>query len=108
MGAHCARAHHQPQRGTAAFGGRILDTSALLDVATGATVYARSLVDTATQAGLTLSVPAAALAAAWAATGPLGRLSLDLLLEVPVVVVDPLDEPAAGAVGVALARPSVP
>ena len=53
-------------------------------------------------------MPAAALAAAWAATGPLGRLSLDLLLEVPVVVVDPLDEPAVRAVGVALARPSVP
>lgn len=49
----------------------------------GATVYARDLVDTATQAGLTLSVPAAALAAAWAATGPFGRLSLDLLLAGP-------------------------
>jgi hypothetical protein len=93
---------------TAAFGGRILDTSAILNVATGASVYGRALRDTALGEGMTLSVPAAALAAAWAAAGPLGRLFLDQLLDVPVVVVDPLDGPAARTVGVVLAFPSVP
>ena len=76
-----------------ALGGRILDTSAIVDVATGVSVYARALRATALGEGMTLSVPAAALAAAWAADGPLGRLFLDQLLDVPVVVVDPLDRP---------------
>jgi hypothetical protein len=63
---------------------------------------------TALGEGMTLSVPAAALAAAWAAAGPLGRLFLDQLLDVPVVVVDPLDGPAARMVGAVLGLPSVP
>ena len=82
-----------------AFGGRILDDTAILDIAAGTTIYARAVTETALQAGLTLAVPSAALAAAWAAAAPAGRLFIDDLLDLPVVVVDPLDAPAARGAG---------
>lgn len=88
--------------------GRVLDTTALLDVAVGATIYTRDLVDTATDAGLTLAVPSAALAAAWAVAAPLGRLFLDELADRSVVVVDPLDSAAARAVGSVIAGGRAP
>jgi hypothetical protein len=83
-----------------ASGGRVLDTTALLHIATGTTPYARELVDTAITAGLTLAVPSAALAAAWAAAAPAGRLFIDDLLDRSPVVVDPLDSAGARTAGV--------
>lgn len=79
--------------------GWVLDTSAVLAAATGTTAYGRAVVRTAVQQGATLVVPAAALAASWGAAAPAGRLFVDLLLQLPVTVVAPLDAPSARAAG---------
>lgn len=79
--------------------GWVLDTSAVLAAAIGATDHARALVQTAVEESVTLAVPAAALAASWGAAGPAGRLFVDLLLDLPVTAVDPLDAPVARTVG---------
>ena len=79
--------------------GWVLDTSAVLAAAVGTTDHARALVQTAVEESVPLAVPAAALAASWGAAGPAGRLFVDLLLDLPVTVVDALDAPVARAVG---------
>jgi hypothetical protein len=84
---------------SAAFGGRILDAGAVLDHAIGATAYGPAVRDAALREGITLAVPAAALAAAWSRAAPFGRLLLDGLLDLPVIVVDPLDTSTARSVG---------
>lgn len=84
-------------------GGRVLDTSAILDAATGRSVYARALIRTAVEHGLVLSVPAGALTAAWAGSPVEGRPFLDLVLDLPVVVVDQLDAATAESAGLVLA-----
>jgi hypothetical protein len=86
----------------AALSGRVLDTTAILYLATGTTLDGRAFVRAAVARGATLAVPAAALAAAWALSAPAGRLFLDILLDLSVVVVDPLDTPTARAIGRAL------
>lgn len=91
-----------------AFGGRILDTSAILAVASGSSVYAQSLLTTAVDAGVTLALPAAAFAAAWGTSSPAGRMFMDLMLDLPVAVIDPLDTSAARRVGRVLARNHAP
>lgn len=88
----------------AAFGGRVLDASAIAALATGSSVYARAMRQTAVAEGITLVVPAAAYAAAWTSSAPLGRMLLDGFLDLPVVVVDPLDARTARASAVVLAR----
>ena len=82
-------------------GGRVLDTTALLDVATGGTIYARAFVDVAIEQGIVLAVPATALQDAWAATPTGDRPSLDVLLALPVTVVENLTREAARAAGTA-------
>ena len=84
-------------------GGRVLDTSALVDAATGKSIYARALIRTAVDQGIVLAVPATALMAAWAALPPSGRPFLGLLPELPVAVVDHLDETSARDAGLLLA-----
>lgn len=76
-------------------GGRVLDTSALVDFASGKSVYTQALVWVAVEQGIVLAVPAAALMAAWAALPPSDPDPLDVLLGLPVTVVDPLDEVSA-------------
>lgn len=76
-------------------GGRVLDTSALVDFATGKSVYSQALVWVAVEQGIVLAVPAAALMAAWASLPPSDPDPLDVLLGLPVTVVDPLDEHSA-------------
>jgi hypothetical protein len=78
----------------AAFGGRVLDASAIAALATGSSVFARAMRQTAVAEGITLVVPAAAYAAAWTSSAPLGRM----------LVVDPLDARTARASAVILAR----
>ena len=47
--------------------GLVLDTNAISVVALGAIIYTRALRETAVGGGITLAVPAAGYAAAWAA-----------------------------------------
>jgi hypothetical protein len=72
-------------------GGRVLDTTALLDAGTGRTVYFRALVIAATRLGTTLVVPTTAWAEAWALAPEPARGFLDLMAEHPLVVFDPVD-----------------
>jgi hypothetical protein len=57
------------------------DTGAVVALATGSTLHARDLLQTAVAEGITLAVPAAAYAAAWASSAPLGRMLLDGFLD---------------------------
>jgi hypothetical protein len=84
--------------------GLVCDGDAVHALAVGTTPHARELLEIALTEGVTLAVPAAAYAAAWARSTPPGRLWLDGFLELSVVTIDPLDAPAARAVGVVLAR----
>jgi hypothetical protein len=87
--------------------GLVLDAGAVRALAVGSTVYARALRQTTVAEGITLAVPVAAYAAAWANSTPPGRWFLDNLLDLSVVVVDPLDASAGRAVGLVLAsRPT--
>jgi hypothetical protein len=87
--------------------GLVLDAGAVRALAVGSTVYARALRQTTVTEGITLAVPAAAYAVAWAGSTPAGRWFLDNLLDLSVIVVDPLDAPAGRAVGVVLSsRPA--
>ena len=80
-------------------GGVVLDTTGLHDIVTGATIYGQAFVTAAVERGDVLLVPSSCLAQA-AATLEGGVLPvLHLLLEMPVTVVDPLDERAALACG---------
>jgi hypothetical protein len=80
-------------------GGRVLDSTALLDIADGSTVYGRALLDFAAQAGVVLAVPAAALTEAWAQASPAGQPFLELLMASPVVVGDDLSTDHAAVIG---------
>lgn len=82
-------------------GGRVLDTSALIDAATGGTIYTRAFVQTAVEVGLVLAVPATALQDAWAALPQDARPFLELILDMPVTVVEALTADMAQAGGVA-------
>jgi hypothetical protein len=83
-------------------GGVVLDTTALLDIVTGATIYGQAFVSTAAERGVVLLIPSTSLSQAWA-TVPSERLPLlELLLELPVVVVDDMDLTTARAAGLVL------
>jgi hypothetical protein len=83
-------------------GGRVLDSDALSDFATIRTVYTQTLTWFAVDHGVVLAVPAAALAAAWP-TVAAQREVLNVLLSLPVTVIDPLDDAAATGMGELLA-----
>jgi len=82
-------------------GGRVLDASALLDAATGRTVYLRAFLRTAVEVGVVLLVPATALQDAWASSDKAGRVFLDGFLDHGVAVVQPLTATTARAAGLA-------
>ena len=82
-------------------GGRVLDATALVDAATGGTIYIRSFVNVAVAQGIVLTVPTTALQDAWARTPPDAHPSLEVLLGLSVVVVDDLTEDAARSAGIA-------
>lgn len=79
-------------------GGRVLDSDALSDFATIRTVYTQTLTWFAVDHGVVLAIPAAALAAAWPTT-PAEREVLNVLLSLPVTIIDPLDDEAASGMG---------
>ncbi|MGH3614983.1 MAG: hypothetical protein ACRDRK_20795 [Pseudonocardia sp.] len=80
-------------------GGRVLDSSALAAFAAQRSVYATALVWTAVEEGIVLVLPATAVAGAWWELDEGGRFVLEVLLRLPVAVVDPLDLDRARIVG---------
>jgi hypothetical protein len=80
-------------------GGRVLDASMIVSFATGTSVYAAALVWTAVEEGIVLAVPSTAVAEAWADLADKHQPVLDVLLQLPVTVVDDLDGQQARAVG---------
>ncbi|MGH3937927.1 MAG: hypothetical protein ACRDTG_04715 [Pseudonocardiaceae bacterium] len=80
-------------------GGRVLDTSTLLAFARGTSIYAAAAVWTAVEESVVLVVPSTAVAAALTELADDHRPVLDVLLNLPVTVIDPLDETRARTVG---------
>lgn len=80
-------------------GGRVLDASAVLAFASQGSVYATALVWTAVEESLVLVIPATAVAAAWLQLEDKHYPVLEVLLRLPVTVVDVLDSGRARVVG---------
>jgi hypothetical protein len=80
-------------------GGRVLDASAIVASAGGDSIYAAALVWTAVEEGIVLFLPSTAIAAAWARLSDKAHPVLEVLLDLPVTVVDSLDATRARAVG---------
>lgn len=80
-------------------GGRVLDSSALIAFARGTSMYAAAAVWTAVEESIVLIVPSTAVAAAWAELTEEHHAVLDVLLRLPVTVVDNLDESRARTIG---------
>jgi predicted nucleic acid-binding protein len=80
-------------------GGRVLDTSALLAFAHGTSSYASAAVWTAVEESIVLIVPSTAVAAAWTDLAEEYHPVLEVLPQLPVTVIDALDERRARTVG---------
>lgn len=80
-------------------GGRVLDASAVIAFADGSSIYAAALIWTAVEEGLVVLIPSSAIAAAWAQLPDKDHPVLEVLLQLPVTVVDDLDQARARAVG---------
>jgi predicted nucleic acid-binding protein len=80
-------------------GGHVLDASALIAFASGTSVYAEAAVWTAVEESIVLIVPSTAVAAVWAELAEKHYPVLNVLLQLPVTVIDNLDESRARAVG---------
>lgn len=81
-------------------GGRVLDATAIQDLAIGRTIYGAAFLAAANDVGIALAVPATALHDAWAVAEPADYPFLELLLGLPLTVVDELDAEAAQASGI--------
>jgi hypothetical protein len=92
--------------------GKVLDTSAVLDISTGASIYGQALLRISNQLGTTLAVPMATYSTAWqVSTDDQERLWLDLLVDddaEPSIVVLPLDASHARASGLLAAGAGQP
>jgi hypothetical protein len=89
-------------------GGRVLDATAVLDLATGTSIYGQALLSIAAEQAIPLAIPAVALQAAWQRAPVQGRPWLELLPELPTVVVLALgaaDARDAGMLAAAAQRP---
>lgn len=80
-------------------GGRVLDGSAVVAFASGSSVYAAALVWTAVEEGIVLVLPSTAVAAAWSALPGPHHDVLEVLLRLPITVVDDLTAGRAREVG---------
>ena len=80
-------------------GGRVLDSSAIVAFCSGTSVYAAALVWTAVEEGLVLLMPSTAVAEAWARLVEKDHEVLEVLLQLPVTVVDELTTARARMVG---------
>jgi predicted nucleic acid-binding protein len=92
--------------------GKVLETSAVLDISTGQSIYGQALLRISNQLTMTLAVPMVTYSAAWqASTTDQERLWLDLLLDEdaePSIVLIPLDAPHARACGLLAAAAGQP
>jgi hypothetical protein len=79
--------------------GCVLAADAIVDIATGRSVYARAYLVAGVKMGMTFPVSAAAALEAWATVTPEERILLELFLDTPTVVVDELDAAAAQRAG---------
>ena len=84
-------------------GGRVLDLSALLSFARQNSLYAAALVWTAVEEDIVLLTPATAVGLAWAQLDGVARPVLDVLLGLPIAVVDDLTRSRSLEVGEYLA-----
>ena len=80
--------------------GRVLTSSAIVDIATDRSVYGRAFLVAAVELGMVLATPSTALLQAWAGVPPQARALLELFLDAPAVVVEDLDASVAGRAGV--------
>ena len=80
--------------------GRVLTSSAIVDIATDRSVHGRAFLVAAVELGMTLATPSTALLHAWAAVPPQGRALLELFVDAPAVVVEDLDASVASRAGV--------
>ncbi|HEY6424150.1 MAG TPA: hypothetical protein VIY28_13060 [Pseudonocardiaceae bacterium] len=80
--------------------GRVLTSSAIVDIATDRSVYGRAFLVAAVELGMTFPTPSTSLLQAWAAVPPQARALLDLFLDAPAVVVEDLGPSVAGRAGV--------
>jgi hypothetical protein len=84
-------------------GGRVLDTGAVVQFATNSSIYMQSAVWVALEESLVLAIPATSLTEAWAQADPASHDALEVLLGLPITVIDPLDAARAAPVGRLLA-----
>lgn len=80
-------------------GGRVLDASAVMAFCTGSSIYARAMVWTAAEEGIILVLPSTAVAAAWTQLPENDHPVLEVLLQLPITIVDDLTSTRARAVG---------
>lgn len=80
--------------------GRVLAADAIVDIATGRSVYGRAFLVAGVELGMIFPVPAAAVLEAWATVPPEERGLLELFLDTPSVVLEELDAAAAQRAGV--------
>ncbi|GAA2165232.1 hypothetical protein [Actinomadura napierensis] len=79
--------------------GHVVDTTALLDLATGKTIYVRARLRASIATHATIVIPAAALARAWQTVPDHGRAVLERLPAMQVVHIDDLDHVIAQQTG---------
>jgi hypothetical protein len=84
-------------------GGRVLDTSAILQFASNTSIYMQSAVWVALEESLVLALPATSLTEAWARADTGDHDALEVLLGLPITVIDPLDADQTRPVGQLLA-----
>lgn len=80
--------------------GRVLTSSAIVDIATDRSVYGRAFLVAAVELGMTFPTPSTALLQAWAAVPPEARALLELFLDAPAVIVEDLGASTAARAGV--------
>lgn len=89
-------------------GGRVLDLPALVDVATGRTVYGRALLRHAVDRMVVLAVPAPALTVAWANVDNKARLGLAVLTQLSISITPALESADAAELGELIERNPFP
>ncbi|WP_232660329.1 hypothetical protein [Pseudonocardia sp. TRM90224] len=85
-------------------GGRVLDSTALAAFAIGRPVYMRALVWAAVEENIVLAIPSAALGKAWSLLEPEHHAALQVLLDLPITVIDELSTASAQESGLLLAE----
>lgn len=79
--------------------GRVLTSSAIIDIATDRSVYGRAFLVAAVELGMVFPTPSTALLQAWAAVPTQARALLELFLDAPAVVIEDLGASVAGRAG---------